>query len=461
MTKRHLAPPVNRVKGFACVSLFLLLPLLRLEFSRELTERHDHWRAGKTQVKLQKVDTSIAEDKVVCERVRFMLKCEISRWPYYAEQAVSKARGIQFSVNEATSYTWANHYAAFSSALATASSREQVIEGIGFTMVYSSKMAHEDISRFATESELLRKQYPDSVIDERDGKNWDANVQKCHREALCQIYAELSAELANHARRGIKVKGAVAIDGHRIWYTVDGTVKSGHPDTSSGNGALNREVSIQAILSLPRHLRPVKVRGLIMGDDYLAWLYFGHTVDYTELARALDGCEANLGIVPERGLFTDIRHASFISLAFYRGVRGGVVALPKIGRLLSGLFWTVTPLQNRDPRRLASGIAQAFYPLFNTCDFMRQFLSHHMRVAPIDGSSFIHFYQWAEIGLKRLPEPIHWRDEHLWKYGPDVALLHFSLPEDFAGLCQHPVVDLIIRSDLADPRDRLGCVSRH
>lgn len=458
---RHLAAPPNRISTFSCAALEAMLPTLRTVFNRYMVEEDGKWRVGKQQAKLQRIDTSIAEDRVAFERVRFMLKCEVTRWPYDARIALKKARGIQFTVNEASGYCVAQQYAAFSQALVEASSAEQVFNGVRFLLTYSSKMAHDDISQFVTRAEEERRKYPDSVIDERDGKNWDANVQVCHREALINVYQQLDRSLAAHARSGIRVRGGISIDDVTIRYVVNGTVKSGHPDTSSGNGALNREVTMQAITSLPDHLRPVAVWGLVMGDDYIAWLYFSHRVCRLELCAALNAAEAALGIVPERGLFEDIRHASFISLTFYRGVRGGVIALPKIGRLLSGLFWTVTPLMNRDPTRLASGIAAAFYPLYNTCDFMRKFLRHHMRVPPLEMTEYLPFYQWAEVGLRRLPEPINWREEHLIKYGADVTLLDFDLPDDYAGLAQHPVIDAIIAQDLSDPCDRAGCVSRH
>ncbi len=422
----------------------------------------ERWRVGKTRAKLAKVDVSLVEDSVRFDRVQLMVKKEVTASPFDAPCPITKARGIQFTVNEASAYVAAPEYFAFSAALVDVSLIEEIIGGVRFLVVYSSKMSHEDIGEFATESEALRQDYAQVLIDERDGKNWDANVQKVHREALVAVYERLDKRLAIHARTGIDVVGKFQpVAGGRILYTVKGTVKSGHPDTSSGNGALNREVTMQSILNLPSRLRPARVRALIMGDDYLGWLYFRAAVNVDELTAALNDAEKDLGINPVRGIFEDIGAASFISLGLYRTIRGSVVALPKLGRLLSRLFWTVTPLQGRDPRRLASGIAASFYPLYVGCPFMRQFLKHHMQVPPLDVSDCNHYYFWNEVGLRKLTDPVDWNNDMIQRYGAAACLLDFSElmnGEQGAGLIYHPVVSHMLAVDGSDPCDRMSVI---
>lgn len=389
-----------------------------------------------------------------------MIKKEVMRQPFDNAKLIKKARGIQFTVNERSGYEMANEYHAFSAALAEVSQLPFEYGGIEFTIVYTAKMNHETISDFATESESLRREYVDSVIDERDGVNWDSNIQVPHREAACDVYEQLEPKLAKHARSGIEVRGTFrSKDGVFLRYKINGTVKSGHPDTSSGNGLVNREVSAQSLAGLPVDLRPTKVRALVMGDDYIAWLYYTFRVDRKKLMAALNLSESLFGILPERGLFDDLRHASFISLTFYKTIRGTFVALPKVGRLMSGLFWTVTPLEGRDPMRFASGIAHSFYPLYSTLPFMREFLKAHMTVPPLDVCDD-HYYSWSEVRQTRLPAPINWTEEHLIKYGPTAALYALKMPTGSAGLAYDPVVESMYRTDIADPIDRLGCVSK-
>lgn len=457
---RHLAAPKNPVTKFRFVCLHN--PLFRSMCRQAYVEDYDGWQKRKGQNKMRRIETSAAEDRVDFTRVKMMVKREVSARSVVSPTPIKKARGIQFAVNEHTAYAFVREFDAFSKALALFSEIPHEEAGVHFVVVYASKMNHSDIANFATESESVRRHYAASIVHERDGQNWDSNVQRAHREALCAVYEEcLGSRFADYVRTGIAVNGTyVGKDGATIKYWVDATVKSGHGDTSCGNGALNREITIQALVRVGPRWGLVRVRALVMGDDYIAWLYFNQPVDWAAFLQELTAAERAFGIVPVGGLFADLRNASFISLGFYRTIADTWVALPKVGRLLARLFWTVTPLQGRDPRRLASGIAQSFYPLFSTCPFMRKFLRHHMQVPPIDVTDYNHYYEWAEIGLTRLPAPINWAENHLIKYGPDAVLLDLEMPlEQGAGLAWHPVVDHMYTIDTSDPPERPGCVA--
>lgn len=415
---------------------------------------------GKGVLKLEKVDDSIIYDRVQNEKVQMMLKKEV--YPQLlGAPGPTKARAIQFCLNERTAYGLADESYSFSKALVEVSARPFQMGGINFLVRYTAAMNHADIGEFATESERLRSKFEHSVIDERDGKNWDANVQVEHRLEMVSVYTACDERLGALTAKGISVRG------HSVYrkcdtvlfYKVQGTVKSGHWDTSCGNGALNIDISVQAILLLPPHLRPVAVRAMVMGDDYMAWLYFDHVVDGNQLQAALNAAEEALGIQPKRGLFKDVRNASFISLTFYLGVDGTVVALPKVGRMFCKLFWTVTPLQGRDPRALASGIAASFLPLYHSWPPMRQFLKYHTRVHPDGADNMMPFYNWVEAGLSRLPVPIDWPSNHLVKYGPLSLLIELEdlfRGEQGAALCFDSVVDSLYETDMADPDIRYG-----
>ncbi len=467
LTLRHLALPTNPISRFSCKILSMEFEALRDSFWQHWSSENEQWRIKRGVAKLKGIDDSLAEDRVEFDQVKMMIKKEGTTILFDGSGNPKKARAIQFTVNERSAYEFAAESHAFSSALCTISSKYLSYKGVRFCVTYCAHMNHDQISDFATESERLRTSFRWSVIDERDGKNWDANIQVAHRKSLVGLYHRIDPAFGSYAAAGICVRGRFSSKyGGRLNYWVYGTVKSGHFDTSSGNGAINREVAIQAITDLPNDLRPTLVRALVMGDDYIAWLYYDKAVCPRQLHAALNVCEARYGIHPERGLFSDLRCASFISLGFYRCHDGSFAALPKIGRQLCRLMWTVTDLQGRDPRRLASSVAGAFYPLFSTFPLMRRFLKYHMQVPPLDfpdyeAASGAKGYKWWEY-VARLRSPIDWRDNHLAKYGPTGLLLdEVAIPDgnQWAALIHSPIVDHCYSVDVADPADRFGCIS--
>lgn len=462
LERRHLAPPSNPIHHFRLVLTETQLPRLRNSYLAKLSTTHEYWRKGKGLAKLKKVDLSLAEETLEYEEVTMMIKNEYYPRSFGTNSNLKKARAIQFTKNERSAYEFADEMHAYSKALADISEEPFEMGGIQFLVVYTANMNHKQIGQFATESEAIAASYVATIRDERDGKNWDANQQVPHRKANVRVYSALDTALGAYMKRGINVKGRFSgKDESYVLYSVNGTVKSGHPDTSCGNATNNRDISVQAILSLPTHLRPCRVRALVMGDDYLAWLYFDHRVDWKELTDALNAAERKLGIHPERGLFEDIRLASFISLGFYIDTTGCVVALPKVGRMFAKLFWTVTNLSGRDPRRLASTIAHAFYPTYYTWPPMRKFLQYHMQTAPLGNAEDLLGWNYSTLELSTLENPIDWDANHVFRYGVWALDVDFGSSlegEQFAGFLQHESFNRLYEVDMADPADREGCV---
>lgn len=460
---RHLAEPKNKIEKFEFTALLGLLPKLQISYNRHFVEDDGQWRRGRGLAKLRRIDVSCVEDRNEFGKVKLMVKKEVYPQSVEDPQGIKKARGIQFTVNEKSNYEFADQAHAWSSSLGDATREWQEFRGVKFLLRYAAHMDHAEMGDFMTQAENRRRLFSCTWIDERDGKNWDSNIQREHREGACDFYEKLDPVLSRWARAGVAVKGCFRSKfGTSIRYEVDGTVKSGHFDTSSMNGATNREVTMQAVVGLPNTLRPIEVMGLVMGDDYLAWLYFDMEVDPNALRDALDEQESLLGIVPERGLFQDVRNASFISLGLYRSVDGHVVCVPKLGRMFYKLFWTTADLQARDPRRLASGVAAAFYPLYQTYPPARMFLKYHMRVPPLGVNDLEPYYRWAELGLTRLPHVVNWAENHLVKYGLDSLVLDLTTVlggEQTAGLCHSEIVDRMYREDVSDPCDRRGCAT--
>lgn len=464
---RHLAPPRNPLTGtFALVALPALYPWIYDAFQTYRLD-DESWRAKKGLVKLGLIDDSIAEERLRPEKVKYMLKLETSIQPYGGPPP-KKARAIQYTLNERTAYEFGAECWAYSKALCDASARPQKyrVDGqdVDILIRYAAGMDHKEIGEFAAESERERRKYPASWIDERDGKNWDANVQVAHREALVELYESLHPHLGHHTRKMIHVFGRwVDRNGHmvEVKYEVNGTVKSGHWDTGSGNGTLNIEISTQALLRLPRRLRPVKVRGMVLGDDYIAWLYFNQPVCPYELQAALNDAEAGLGIHPERGLFNDVCCASFISLSFAPTTNGGYVALPKVGRLFAKLFSTVTPLDGRAPKAFASSVARAFLPWYEGWKPMRVFLHHHAQATPLDRPLHELDEYKAKFGLRLDLSAVDWTQYLTRRYNGYPLLLKLEFPEpQSAGWARNVIVDQLIVHDTADPQERWGCISR-
>lgn len=458
LIKRHLAPPTNVVSDFELVVLSARLHTLILHFNLYHLEMEE-WTKGKSMLKMSKVVDSTIFDRLVPGRVNMMLKKEVSIQPY-GSSGPTKARAIQYTVNERTAYEFGPENWAFSKALIATTEEAFVSSDVEFLVRYTAGMNHDQIGEFASDSEVERQRWPEVWIDERDGKNWDANVQVCHRRAMVDLYKKLHKPMGNLAADMICVKGKLAqhIEGVQIHYEVHGTVKSGHWDTGSGNGALNIEISVQAIIGLPKRLRPRKVRAMVMGDDYVAWLYFDHPIDPVELCNALNEQERKLGICPERGLFKDVLQVSYISLGFVVRFDGSIGATPKVGRMFAKLFSTVTPLAGRDPRRMASSIAHAFMPVFAGWKPMRDFLRYHMQHPPLDSFDVVSEYK-TQLGHRY--NEIDWRQTLFRKYGVEALGLELRFAgEQQAGWARHPVIDHLITIDLADPCDRWGCASR-
>lgn len=461
LVHRHLAPPSNPLSCLFRIDYLVgLTPRLRAAYDDLCTRKSEQWKVGRGQVKLTQIGESITYDGLDYDRVNMMLKKEVNIVDLRKRELPKKARAIQFCTNLRTAYERAVEQTSFCHALAESTASEHEYGGIKCCVRYTAEMSPYEIAQFATDCEGRRAAYSCTYLDERDGKNWDANVQKGHRHVLADWYGEIDEVLRRQAKAAIKVRGKYVHGGVRIAYSVDGTVKSGHWDTSSGNGALNLEITMQAAASLPLQLRPVEIRGLIMGDDLLLWLYFNHEVDAIEYTQAINNAEKRLGINPVRGLFTDILNVSFCSMGFY-WTAAGLACVPKLGRCFAKLFWTVTPLAGRDPLRMASTIAHAFYPLYHEYKPMRDFLKHHMRVPPIEcdlGDAMP--YILRDNVVPRWPG-IRWAEGNLVKYGlPADALddIGDHIRDVKAAVIDHPIVNMMLEQDLADPPERRGCL---
>jgi len=169
-------------------------------------------------------------------------------------------------------------------------------------------------------------------------------------------------DFAAFVERGFKVKSSYYFPDGVLRYCLDGTVKSGHNDTTLGNSLVNAMIAYDSLMRLG-----YSAEILVAGDDLLVAL--------DENPVGLHDMEATYGIKPVSRVFRDPLDVSFISGVFLRGSTGWLF-LPKLGRLLARLWWTVNPPPPRRVNDYRASVVRGLrsvagnVPLY--CDFLRE-----------------------------------------------------------------------------------------
>lgn len=474
---RHLAVPTNPIHSLVAPYTTKLIGNLLPLYQSEYVQHNDRWMVGRGKSKLANIQESSQIDPVKHDQVLMMIKREKNTSMFSEPKFPKKARGIQYPKNLRTAYENAPEQTSFCHALASLYEQGPVIYGgVMFDIRYASNMNHDQIGEFVTQSENARASYGWCCIDERDGVNWDANIQVAHREHNERIYDQIDPKLAESARQARHVHGKCQArkdaECAKISYEVDGTVKSGEWDTASGNALTNIDISVEGIVLLPPNYRPAYVRMLVLGDDYLAHMYYAKRVEDPQvLCDLLSSMDAKHGIHPERGLFTDIRHASFISLAFFLTVTGRVVARPKPGRILARLFWST----NYHPdcwRGISSEIARSILPSFFRHPLLDPWLrsvlhadvSEKERKRAGEWVKEMRTTEWGELRSVTTDYcwDVDWESADLFRYGllPGSHEQTVRALKDFRiALIHSTAVDIMIKEDMCDPMDRRGCIA--
>jgi hypothetical protein len=307
------------------------------------------------------------------------------------------------------------------------------------TVSFASGMNLGDVASWAEEAEA-RCSKP--MWYERDGKNWDATMRLEHFVYKIPYYAILPG-LLGFALDCLVVDGIVVKGGHVLRYKLDGTVKSGHNDTTLGNSIVNAGIAASALVTLG-------LRGhiIVAGDDLLAVIDGDY--DLTKLMEA----EARLGIIPKATKHDDITSASFISACFWR-IRGRILCTPKPGRLLAKLFWTVKPPSKARERDYVHSICVGVRSMVGGMVVIDAWL----RACDKGGVEL----DWVKREKRFLeaagpfcirPTRDEWIGAWCLRYGLDAtrvcALERFMESCDKPGLLCHDTVDLIIRTDTDD-----------
>ncbi len=342
-------------------------------------------------------------------------------------------------------------------------------------LVIASSMNSTDISSLVDKAVAGEGYYsPNPYFFESDGKNWDASMQFEHCQAKLTLLSwVLGEEVRKILAQGFIGRGTAKFKRGRllriIRYLLEGTVKSGHNDTSLGNGLVNLVIA----LSLYLHFG---LSGLIMvnGDDLLTLfnkLAGKNMEECGELFKQfLSGC----GIVPVGRVFDDFTHVSFLSANFYALENGKCLFAPKVGRLLQRLGWTVKDVAKPAMWRRATALSMAATGL--KIPIVRALLiSMYPDLATIPEDQLDAEFQ---IALKALPVRDRFDFERRIHLRGNVSEDKLSLPlfclryristEDIARIeatilsypeqgviCKDPLLERLIAEDNADPPERL------
>lgn len=455
---RHLSAPPNACK-IKLINPFLTVfkEQLKTNFMLALPPYFEGWRTGKKLVKLAMIDRSYQYDTPHYERAKTFVKKEAGL------SVPTKGRLIQGNLNELTAYEYPDEYTAISKALQAIGQREFEYDGINFQFRYTAGMNHAEMA--TAFSDVWLNRLPNSYIDERDGKNWDSTMNKRLLMSEYLVYEMLGLRAANSfLKRSAGVKGVINCKTDRltncvIKYITRWKRLSGDWNTSVGNSIVSMIIIFTVICSLPTHLRPVKVFGMFMGDDYLGVYQYANAICPRMLTSALNDLESDCGITPVRALFDDPLYVSYISLGLWPRRDGSYAMVPHPGRTLGKLFWSVTLVPPNVFKEYRSEIARSFEPTYRGFEFVTRFLRHHV-IAGLQLTDamrrllFVHHHWMIRHDLVDDAQGINWQYGFLCKYGFPITALVWTdgLPE--AGMVYHPLVTRMIELEALDPCDR-------
>lgn len=379
---------------------------------------------------------SIYADTIQPSRNKSFIKREV------LEELKDKGRLIQAYPNRNTSDCYAREFYVWQKALNMVFSLDEPFEVFpGVRATFASGANADDIGRWM---DLAVASIPKHYLVEMDGKSWDATMQRIHHELKTSSMRRCCPELANFVDLGFATQGVVIGGTGKLKYTLHGTVKSGHNDTTSGNSLVN-----MMIWSYVFHRLGVKAYIIVAGDDMLA------VCDSDPGAGRIIGVASEYGIRPAGRVFSDVMDCTFISGCWLPDTTGKYWFIPILGRLLRRLWWTTNPPSYRKISDYRYSVCMG---LFTTCanlPMYRELLSAGVPKAsliPIDKHAYTPF-------VTSMPGNVV--GSMLVKYG----ISHDQMREfcEFLAAApqgpsyrSHPVADIIIARDLADIGDRPG-----
>lgn len=457
---RHLAPPKFECReNFTNVFLCHYKKAFKAAYDMNLFDPisdNAQWKIGRGVHKVKNILQSKLYDKLEFEKTVAFVKREIST------KKPKKARMIQGHKNEASAYHYPEEYQALNAALKAIGSEEITVDGVTFQFHYGGGLSHDELSDLLTNWSLT----PHTIYDECDGANWDATMQEPTLQAEAAVYAMVGAlAYLDVLIRMYKVKGKARCklyDEARATYLRYQTCLkrlSGDFNTSIGNTIISMIVAFFVLLNLPPHLRPRKVRALFLGDDYLgAYSYAGLVPCPYTLRQALDEGWQSMGITPERGLFLDPLHVTFISMGVWPRQNGGYQFVPQPAKQLCKLFWSAKRLTPRQARMVSNGIAKSFWCTYHGFPLMMKFLKAHHD----PNGKYTDWDHYFADKLTKKVRDVDWSRGFLLKYDVPLSSCTFDLPPSGfrTHVLAHPLIPHMLKYESLDPADRRWCVSR-
>lgn len=402
---------------------------------------YENWLAKWAASKQLVIEKSRVEDLCVADKVKMFVKFEV------AHAMPSKARGIQMYVNPWSQAIYGPTFTALQKAVTETFRRFKINDRTHITI--ASGMDAIELGDWMTQ---VMAHYKNPRFYERDGANWDSSQQLIHHELKKQVYGLFIKDpgFFDYYDACYKVQGSGMVRGSSngpLQYILDGTVKSGHSDTSLGNGVVNACITYSACEELG-----LECDILVVGDDLIVVV----EGDFDETALA--AVEAQYGIVPEFRKFGLPHEVEFASGIWVEGSRGAYTYIPKPGRLMARLMWTVKPPSSK---------------ISKTNDFIHSVVAGHMKLCedlPIIGE-FLRAND-RDGKLINLPGKTEYECKTKVTYDRDMVSQWFAirygvtsdeiteveaffrLNAGHVGLVRHHVLDKILAVDLAKLEDR-------
>jgi len=399
----------------------------------------EDWRHGKPAWKLTRIDQSFEKDCIDLNRISAFLKYEIS------VGLPKKARGIQGLINEASAYYKFNLYQHIKYAVMAVNGQTFHWSGVAVTVVCSSGCNLDNLADYVN-SFISGVRSSSLLIDECDGKNWDATMNEVLLRLEASVYELLLKGMANdHLQRSSGSKGRLAFADltgmlQYVRYFISWKRLSGDWNTSIGNFLINLIIRLS---SLPL----IKARAalfLIQGDDFLGFYDDGGVNSVHDCRLMLNEHDSACGITPDRGVSRDLLAAQFCSLYLWPS-DVGFVFRPKLSSIYCKLFWTVKDIPRNQVGLIRSALIANYIPLFSGFQSITNFLTQHL-TTPIGVSIDL------PIAYDLLTTSRDVRVE--WAYG----LLRYGLPLSAFPLdlppfhiTHFPAFDVVSAWEAADP----------
>jgi len=434
MCMRHgvIQPEVSSAVDFGALTRRLceVLQECRSDYDQSIWHRPEVWMGKWPLVKQTQVARSILVDDVWPGSVDAMVKRE-------CYSAIPKrARLIQMYSNKATQALFGPQFYAFQVVVLKFLNDYEMFPGVFVTV--SCGLNPIDVAMWLQHC----LDHGATTFYESDGKNWDGTMSMPHMDLRLSALAALDPELSRFARRGVSVKGVGYFREGKFRYKIATTVKSGHNDTTSGNSLVRLMIAADVFRRLG-----VRCWIIVSGDDMFVCV----AGDFS-YQRAVE-YEREYGIVPESRKFTNPFSGSFVSSIWVTD--GSVIGfVPKPGRLLARLFWTVHPPSPRMRAIYLRSIVRGLVGVCGDLPVIRVLLQRFDSEGEVRVSDKSRWYSTTTIRFG----PGIW-DHFADRYSLTVAELVDcerwlgTLPVE-PGFLQHPVIQRMVDVDMADLLDR-------